>query len=105
MSRTSSSLSPFSSLSASFSQCLASYKRFLLALSKENCRAVHLQQVNLPEILEEYGRLKIWGDQTKATLPEKARGSLDDILRNDASLKDVVFDILCRLRAQLELGS
>lgn len=81
------------------------YKRFLLVLNRENCRVVHLQQLNVPKILEEYGRLKIWGEQTRATLPENARGSLDDTLRNDTGLKEVVFDILRQLGAQLGQGS
>ena len=84
-----------------FSKCLDSYRQFILALNHENCRAVCLQQVELPAILNEYGRLKIWGDQTRASLPEKSPGSLDDTLKNESSLKDVVLNILRRLQAQL----
>ncbi|KAF7505310.1 hypothetical protein GJ744_001013 [Endocarpon pusillum] len=85
-----------------FSNCLGLFRQFILALGHENCRVVCLQQVKLPAVLDEYGRLKIWGDQIKASLPEKSRGSLDDTLKNEPKLKGVVLNILCRLQAQLD---
>lgn len=93
------------SLAITFSRCLSSYKRLLFALNKDNCRVIRLNQVNLQEILEEYGRLRIWGEQTKATLPERARGSLDDTLRHDPSLKEMVLENLDQLNDQLNLGA
>ncbi|OQE89740.1 hypothetical protein PENNAL_c0013G04005 [Penicillium nalgiovense] len=75
------------SFSELYLECIQSFGRFLLALSEEDCRVIHLEQVNLSEILEEYGRTKIWGDQAKADLPARARGSLDDTLRHNDELK------------------
>ncbi|KAF2798222.1 hypothetical protein K505DRAFT_357751, partial [Melanomma pulvis-pyrius CBS 109.77] len=71
----------------------------------ENCCTIRLEQVHLPELLEEYGRTMIWGDQTKADLPAGARGSLDDTLRHDDELKHLVQAILMRLRALLQYPS
>ncbi|MBE3049595.1 hypothetical protein IMZ48_45295 [Candidatus Bathyarchaeota archaeon] len=76
----------------------------MLALSEENCRVVHLEQVNVPAILDEYGRAKIWGDQSKADLPARARGSLDDTLRHDDDLKQLVRGVFMRLSALLVQG-
>jgi hypothetical protein len=92
------------SLSESYGECIQSFGRFLLALSKEDCCVIHLEQIHLPEILEEYGRVKIWGDQTKADLPARARGSLDDALRHDNELKQLIQALLTRLKVLLSQG-
>lgn len=93
-----------SSLSELYLECIQSFGEFLLALSEKDCRVICLEQVHLSEILEEYGRTKVWGDQTKAELPARARGSLDDTLRHDDELKYLVKAILMRLRALLNQG-
>ncbi|OQE34786.1 hypothetical protein PENCOP_c015G06953 [Penicillium coprophilum] len=74
-----------SSLSELYIECMQSFGEFLLALSDRESRVIRLGQVQLLEILEEYGRTKVWGNQTKAELPARARGSLDDTLRHDAT--------------------
>ncbi|KAF4454296.1 C2H2 type zinc finger domain protein [Fusarium austroafricanum] len=53
---------------------------------------------------DEYGRLKIWGVQRRATLPPSARGSLDDDLRHDQTLRDNVAKIFRLLARQLEIA-
>ncbi|KAF9777954.1 hypothetical protein IL306_004298 [Fusarium sp. DS 682] len=90
-----------SSLSKLYSECKRHFQYFLLALGHEDCRVIHLGQVVLPEILEQYGRFKIWGDQSKADFPERARGSLDDTLRKDEELKSLVQEIFKRLEGLL----
>lgn len=90
-----------SSLSELNLKCIQSFEEFILALSAKDCRVICLEQVHLSKILEEYGRTKVWGDQTKAELPARARGSLDDTLRHDVELKYLVQAILIRLRALL----
>lgn len=92
------------SLSESYGECIQSFRSLLLALSEKDSYVIRLKQVRLPEILEEYGRTKIWGDQTKADLPARARGSLDDTLRHDDELRHLVQAILVRLRALLGQG-
>ncbi|SPO04609.1 uncharacterized protein DNG_07294 [Cephalotrichum gorgonifer] len=77
------------SLSALYEECVQLFQSFLLVLHDEHCRVVHLNQVDLTLISDEYGRVKIWGDQTKAYLPPRARGSLDDTLRHDEQLKTI----------------
>lgn len=92
------------SLAELYRECIQAFRAFLLAVGEEDCRVIHLEQIHLPEILEEYGRAKIWGDQTKADLPERARGSLDDTLRHDSDLKQLVEGIFMRLRGLLRQG-
>ena len=91
-------------LSEIFADCLVSYQKLLFALNAENCRVVRLGQVDVTRIRDELGRAKIWGDQTKASFPPKARGSLDDTLRNDSELQGTVREILKRLKWCLDQG-
>jgi hypothetical protein len=91
-------------LSALYTECVRSFGLFLSALSEENCRVIHLEQVHLTAMLEEYGRVKIWGSQSKADIPARARGSLDDEIRHDDELKNLVRSIFFRLRALLDQG-
>lgn len=99
-----SSTSSKESLSTVFTDCLTYYRKLLLTLNAENCRVVRLEQVDVTHIQDEFGRVKIWGDQTKATLLPRARGSLDDTLRNNPDLQDTVRGVLKRLRWCLDQG-
>jgi hypothetical protein len=87
-----------------FADCLTSYRKLLLALHAENCNVVRLELVDVTRILDEFGRAKTWGDQAKATFPSRARGSLDDTLRNSPELRGTVREILDRLRWCLGQG-
>ena len=73
-------------------------------LTENDCEVICLGQISLSEALEEFGRYKIWGDQTKACLSAGTRGSLDDTLRRDDELKDLVRGILLRLKNILQTG-
>jgi hypothetical protein len=59
----------------------------------------------VPENLDEYSRLKIWGDQTRACLPREARGSLDDVLRHEPELRSMVVEGIEQLKEELQLGN
>lgn len=87
-----------------FADCLVSYRKLLLALNAENCGVVRLEQVDVNRTLEEFGRVKTWGYQTKATLPSGARGSLEDTLRDCFELQSTVRSILHRLCWCLDQG-
>ncbi|KAK5653697.1 hypothetical protein OQA88_8728 [Cercophora sp. LCS_1] len=76
----------------SFTQCTHSFGALLMALGADDSRPIKLGQVSLESLLEQYGRLKIWGDQARADLPARARGSLGDTLRHDNELKSTVLD-------------
>lgn len=91
------------SISKSYAEYIQSFLGFVLALSEEDCRVLRLEQVELSQVLEEYGRTNVWGDQTKAALPARARGSLDDTIRHDTELS-LVQGIVTRLRLLLNHG-
>ncbi|KAI0443545.1 hypothetical protein F4803DRAFT_307094 [Xylaria telfairii] len=90
------------SLSELYFESIGSFAKFVLALSQPDCDAICRNEVHLPQIFEQYGRTKIWGDQSKADLPASARGSLDDTLRHDDDLKSLVRSILQRLKLLLQ---
>ncbi|KAJ5716894.1 hypothetical protein N7488_002540 [Penicillium malachiteum] len=92
------------SLSSAYRHSIQLYGKFLLALDRKDhdFTAISLNQTDVAQVIEGYGRAKIWGNQTKVDLPERARGSLDDILRYDDELKNLVRGILIRLGALLD---
>ena len=92
------------SIATTYAKCLDLYRTFLVHLSDKSCRAVRLEQVDVQRVLEEYGRFRIWGEQSRAALSPLARGSLDSILRDDDQMKGLVFGILGQLERQLTLG-
>ena len=87
-----------------FQECLDLYSRLCLALEVVDCPAVQLGQVDLEKARGEYGRLRLWGSQSRATLPAHTRGSLDDMLRHDQTLRENVAAMFRLLMRQLELG-
>lgn len=93
------------SLSLLFQGCLDRYSKLCWILRGDSCQAVRLGNVDLDRARCEYGRLRLWGSQSKATLPPQAQGSLDDMLRHDQSLKDRVADMFQLLTRQLQMGT
>ncbi|KAJ4111334.1 hypothetical protein NW768_011909 [Fusarium equiseti] len=90
------------SLADLFGNCINEYSRLLLVLGGEDCQVVKLKQISIEKALDGYGRLKIWGEQNRATLSASTRGSLDDTLRRDDTLKKNVAQIFNLLTHQLE---
>lgn len=91
-------------ISTSYTECLERYRQFLTLLGRESCRVVRLGQVDVTKTLEEYGRLRTWGEETRAALPAGARGSLDGTLRHDDVLKDVAIRTLNKIERQVRAG-
>ena len=87
-----------------YSCCLRSFGLLLVSLEAESCRAVQLGYIDSSHVVDEYGRLNVWGEQSRANLPARARGSLDDTLRNDDDVRSMVQGILLRLDAILGKG-
>jgi hypothetical protein len=55
-------------------------------------------------MLEEYGRIRTWGEESRAALPAASQSSLDETLRQDVSLRSVVTDILLRINQRAGHG-
>ena len=91
-------------ISETYIDCIQLCRRLLYSLGDQSCRVIRLKQASLERVLDEYGRLQVWGEQTRAVLPQYARGSLDDILRNDHNLKEIVNGMLSQLHRSLLAG-
>jgi len=95
---------PTQSLSQLFQKCLQLYSLLYRALEEDDCEPVKLEHVDLEKARGEFGRLRLWGIQSKAALPAQARGSLDDTLRRDQAITDKVADMFRLLMDELDLG-
>ncbi|KAI4763352.1 hypothetical protein E4T52_08029 [Aureobasidium sp. EXF-3400] len=87
-----------------FKSSLRSYGTLLLALQRETLRSTHLTTSLVPELKDEFSRLRIWGEQTYAVLPRNARRSLDEQLREDEDTKQIVIRSLQRLNNHIRKG-
>ncbi|RYC64751.1 hypothetical protein CHU98_g1441 [Xylaria longipes] len=73
-----------------YSECLASFQRFLVRCS-QNDRLNSSR--GLEKCFEEYSRLKIWGHQQGAALKPSVRGSLSSTLQGHPELQGILFEI------------
>jgi len=87
-------------IALSFEESINKFKEFYIALASNDCRVA--DQVSISHVADEYGRLGVWGRNSGAD--RKGRGSLDDILHNDANLKSIILDILKDLYGDLDRG-
>ncbi|CAD0097587.1 unnamed protein product [Aureobasidium mustum] len=85
-----------------FESCLRRYGVLLFTLQTDTLRSAHLVTSIVPEIKDEFSRLRIWGEQTYAVLPQNARRSLDEQLREDGDTKKIVIRCLQRLNTHIE---
>ncbi|KAI1161770.1 hypothetical protein F5B18DRAFT_424411 [Nemania serpens] len=89
------------SLHETYIQCLDLYRSLAsYILENNNSNTGGEDEIDSNHLLDEFGRLRIWGEQTKAVLEPKERGSIDDFLRNEERLSEEVKEVL----GQLEMG-
>lgn len=87
-----------------FGSCLRKYGTLLLALQTDALCSAHLTISLVTDIKDEFSRLRIWGEQTYAVLPQNSRRSLDEQLREDGDTRTVVIRCLQRLDNHIEKG-
>jgi hypothetical protein len=87
-----------------FESSLRRYGTLLLALQRGTLQSTHLTTSLVPELKDEFSRLRIWGEQTYAVLPQNARRSLDEQLREDGETKQIVIRSLQRLNNHIGKG-
>ncbi|KAI3342035.1 hypothetical protein F4824DRAFT_271959 [Ustulina deusta] len=77
-------------LGTQYSECLASFQRFLVRCSQDD--GLNSSR-GLEKCFEEYSRLKIWGHQKRAALKPSVPGSLAATLQGQPKLQGVLFEI------------
>jgi hypothetical protein len=93
-----------SSISQLFRTCSWNYETLLSTLQTDTSRSAHTSISLVPEVKDEFSRLRIWGEQTYAVLPQNTRRSLDQRLREDEDTKKIVTRCLQRLNSHIEKG-
>jgi len=91
---------PVSNDIADWAEHVMALFRDLIMLCSDGTRPA--QHTHLERLLEGYGRLKVWTEQTGAL--QQGRGSLDGALRNDSSLHSSFVEVLQRISKQTALG-
>ena len=91
------------SVATVFSQCIEIYRQALSTIGKSSNIPSRIHQIRSMRALDEYGRLRMWGEQTKAVLQPDTRGSLDNALRKDEQLRGSIISMLTLLQAQLQM--
>ena len=92
------------SLTESYAACISGFRDFSTNLARPNCRVVCRQQVSPQDVAEQYGRLLTWGEQSRAVLPARARGSLDELVRDSGRIRAVIQNTLQQLKELLNMG-
>ncbi|KAG9691034.1 hypothetical protein KCU95_g8069, partial [Aureobasidium melanogenum] len=91
-----------SSIFQLFRTCSWNYEMLLSTLQTDTSHSAHTSISLVPEIKDEFSRLRIWGEQTYAVLPQNTRRSLDQQLRADQDTKKIVIRCLQRLNNHVE---
>lgn len=86
------------SIAPAFATCLKVYRHLYLSLTRPDCRVV--DQVDVSKVCDNYGRLNVWGSDWGAL--RTGRGSLDDLLRTNESLRSIVLDTISDLTKSIE---
>jgi hypothetical protein len=87
-----------------YTQCLNNLKDLIVQLTHESNDNFHRDERDLPRALEAYGRLRTWGEDSRAALPAGSRGSLDHSLRQDDKMRNTFVKILAKIQRQVLFG-
>jgi hypothetical protein len=92
------------SLALLYGRCLGYLRLLAVELAKDTCPAVQRGFVDITHLTDERGRFKLWGEQSRANLPAKARGSLDDTLRGGGDTRALISSILSVFQVLVKEG-
>lgn len=92
------------SISTLYQDALQKYGKLVLDFEEHASPLAPTLEAHSVGIKDEYGRLRIWGEQTRAVLPEKARYSLDEQLRENEQTRNITLRTLRRLTNRIETG-
>jgi len=89
-----------STLADHSAEALETFRDTLLSFNE--LRGDSVTAMHGTHLLEQYGKLKVWVEQTGSSLRE--RGSLDESLRDDPDLREAVANAIQQLKVQLAMG-
>ncbi|CAI6287069.1 unnamed protein product [Periconia digitata] len=89
-------------ITGSYLECVHLYKRLFGHLTRSPNSGVLSSNLNVEKALDQYVRLRSWGEESRAILPADSRGSLDDVLRDNSTLKPIVSDVLRKIKRQID---
>ncbi|KAK0622606.1 hypothetical protein B0T14DRAFT_150612 [Immersiella caudata] len=91
-----------------FNDCLDNFAFFLHSASKQSADPsswpAGLGSTAMERAFEEYARLRIWGQDFRAGLPDLARSSLAETLQYDKELREQVERMFSMMNDQIELA-
>ena len=88
-------------LATLFGKCIQKFKHLLFALRAPR---PSLDPKLVERALDRYARLRIWGHDFRAEIPDRARSSLGERLRDKPGVRHQLVGILETLNKQLALG-
>lgn len=83
---------------------VTAFRQMLLSLARDTSFVTDTGPLDEGDVLDQFGRLRIWGEQSGASRRWDARDSLDQKLRKDKDLHAVVLSILELLWSSLNEG-
>ena len=92
------------SLFARYQICQALFRKLVLSVTGNSCAAVDSGDIDVQKVLDEYGRFKIWGAESRVILPPSTHGSLDHTLRHSKDIRGNVGDIFVQVGKLLTYG-
>jgi hypothetical protein len=92
-------------ISQCYNKCLLSFKSLFALFSHPTNSDLSFENFNVSKGLDQYARLRAWGYESRAVLPAASRGSLDDILRKNATSQPIVTGVLEKIERQIEHGT
>jgi hypothetical protein len=87
-----------------YGQCMLAFRNLLFCLNHSDLRASKRDPIPLDTMLEEFGRFKIWSEQTRIYQPARSRGSLDELVQDRLKTKRILVATLEQLHSLLKTG-
>lgn len=87
-----------------YEECMQTFRELMVALSREDCRPMRLNQIPWMSMLYEIGAAEMWGGQLKIDLAVNGFYSFDNLIKISRSFRKEATDLLEELSDNLEKG-
>jgi hypothetical protein len=100
----SNSLAAAEPIADTYNNCLGAIRSLIRRWHQCIELGFEFEKIMTTSMLEEYGRIRTWGEESHAALPDASQYSLHETLRQHNSLHSSVAGILQRIIRQAEYG-